>query len=255
MKKTAKLHVVGLFTALFALVFSLTAFSTNVNAAVNKAARLYVSFDGKKEVKEQDWDKHVYSIDTMLSKTSKIKSGMTVSYKIYIPKTLFKKNGDGIDFCMDLGLLTQDKKTKQYKGIGSVNKTRWISVEKNGKKISLGGCNDATGKVTNNPKYASIKTSGKYYVLTMKDTLGKVYYDYKAEKEKKINTKTAYTLVPSLVVHGYGSKFSGYIYLDEFTVKAAKTLKVTFNKKDYKDMGAWYWGGKDWTNKLKIVKP
>lgn len=253
MKENVKLHIVAVFAALFALALSLAAFTTRAEAAANKAARLYVSFDGKKEVKEEDWSKHVYSIDPMLPKTSKIKSGMTVTYKVYFPKTLLKKDGDGIDICMDLNLLTQDKKTGAYKRIGSVNKARWAFVKKEGKKVSLQVCKDATGAVIKNPSYASIKSSGKYYVVTMKDVLGKVYYDNKTGKEKTINTKTSYTIAPSLVIHGIG-KFSGYIYLDELTVKAAKTQKVTFNKKDYKDIQAIYWGGKDWTKKLKITK-
>lgn len=251
-KRIKKLHISGIIAALFFLTLSVFMSSVSVSAATNKAARLYVTFDGKEEVKDGDWDKHVYSIGLFLPKTSKVKSGMTVSYKIYIPKSLFKKDGDYVDICMDLTLAGKDK--NGYYGVGSIYKTRWVSIEKRGKKFEGRICNDVTGKMEKFSKYASLKSSGNYYVLTMKDVLGKNYYDYKARKNKKINTKTAYTLIPELVIHGNG-KFSGYIYLDEFTVKAAKTQKVTFSgAKEYTNLGASYWGSKDWTKKLKIVK-
>lgn len=246
------MYILGTAALLFWTLLFVLLPSANVSAATNKAARLSVTFDGKKEKAEGDWDKHVYSIDAWLPKTMKVKSGMTVSYKLYIPVTLLKTEGDSLDICMDLTLLT--KKKTGYQGVGSINKSRWLTLTKQGKKVVGSIYNETLDKEEKFSKYGTLKKSGKYYIITMKDVLGKYYYDYATQKDKKINTKTTYTIIQSLVIHGTG-KFSGYVYLDEYSVKASQTQKITFNStKGYKNLSALYWGGKDWTKKLKIVK-
>lgn len=253
-KKKTKLHIILAVVLMVSLLVPLAAFPVKVDAATNKAVRIKVSYDGKKQVSDSDWDKNTYSIYTQLPKTSKVKSGMTVSYKFYLPKTLLKKNGDTLLFCMDLNLFTYDKKAKEYSAVGAILKTRWCQVYLDGKKVKMNVYNETKDKIEKNTsKYASIKTQGKYYVITMKDVLGSTYFDYKTGKDKKINTKTAYTIAPEFVIHGDCSKLSGYVYLDQLTVNAVKKQTVTYNKKDYAEVNAIHYGGKDWTSKWKIV--
>ncbi|MDO5423462.1 MAG: hypothetical protein Q4F41_07025 [Eubacteriales bacterium] len=259
--KTAKSYVTLAIAALFALLLSFAVFPQDALAASNKAARLKVSFNGDIE---GDWDQNTYSIISELPKTTKVKNKMTVTYKLHVPKTLLKKSGDTVLFCMDLNLYTYNSKTDTYTGIGSINKTRWCQLRKEGKKTYLSVYNESTDKTegeveikstkTQKVKYATVKEEGKYYVITMKDVLGSTYYDYKTGKDKKINTKKTYTILPELVVHGDTSKLTGYVYLDEFTVNAVKKQTVTFNnKKSYNWVDARHYGRKKWSSKLKIV--
>lgn len=251
-KKMRKLYMLGTVGLLFLMLFFALLPSVKASAATNKAARISVAFDGKQEKKDGDWDKHVYSIDAWLPKTMKVKAGMTVTYKLYIPATLLKKAGTSLDICMDLILLSKNK--KGYTGVGSINKSRWLTLENQNGKLTASVYNETLDKPEKFSKYGTLKKSGKYYIVTMKDVLGKYYYDYKTQTDKKINTKTAYTIIQSLVIHGNG-KFSGTIYLDEYSTKASRTQKITFSStKEYNNLSALYWGGKDWTKKLKIVK-
>lgn len=258
-KKNVKSYVFSAIAALLLLCVSLALLPARANAASNKAIRLKVAFDGT----DSDWDNNTFSIDTCLKKTSKVKSGITITSKIYVPKTLLKKNGDSIGFCNDLMLLTYNSKEKYYQGVGSINKTRWFFISKDGKNLNVNVYNEKKDKTeadftvkenkAKSSKYVSVKTKGKYYVITLIDKLGNTYYDYAADKEKKLNTKKTYTLVHSLVVHGECSKLSGYIYLDELSVNAVKKQTITYDKKDYKTIGGSHFGGKNWKKNAKRV--
>lgn len=263
-KRTMRSRVLTILMAVLTLFVSVAVFpqDTVAAAAKNKAVRIKVSFNGKESTTDKIWDQNTYGISTLLKSKSKVKKNTTVSYKVVVPKTLLKKNGDVLLFCMDLNLL-EKYKDGSYRGVGSINKTRWCSIRKEGKKVYLGIYNEVKdkdegevvvkGKKVQKVGNATIKEQGKYYVITMKDTLRNTYYDYKTDKNKKINTKKSYYLMPEFVIHGDCSKLSGEIYLDEFTVNAAKKQTVTFNKKDYTEVGGRHYGGKDWYSKTKVV--
>lgn len=229
----------------------------------NKAARVKVSFNGKKSTTDAAWDQNTYGIQTALKSKGKVKKGTAVSYKILVPKSLLKTNNGDLSFCMDL-ILCDRKDGDTYYGVGMVNKTRWVGIHKEGNMAYLNVYNEVkdkeegnvafNGKGTKKVGNATISQQGKYYVITMKDTLRDTYYDFKTGKDKKLNTKKNYYLIPEFVIHGENCKANGEIFLDELTVKGAKKQTVTFNKKDYATVDARHFGGKDWNSKLKVAE-
>lgn len=226
------------------MTLSFVVFPAEADAAANKAVRLRVSFNGKSEKTEADWDRNSYQVAAANKTQGNLKSKTIVSCKVYIPKTLLKKNGDFLNFYADMNLFTYAPKNTGSEFWNKKTKTEWngsisgmhvVYVTKKGNKCSLKVYNSVKDKNEKSPKkYATIKSSGKYYVLNMKGVLENKYIDTKG-KTRKLNTKKKYILSPVMTIHGAG-KTSGYIYVDKITVKAVKSYKITFNKKDYRAM-------------------
>ncbi len=226
MKKMWKNFMVVLLAGILAIMPVTSA------EAANKAARIRVSFNGKKG--EKAIEKNMYGVSAGFKKTNTMKKNMKVSSKVYVPKSAIKKNGDQVH--LDVALTAVDFKKGGKKDLLSftVGKYTVLLCKERGKvklkKIA------GNGKVTSAGKYASFKKSGKYYVVSLKNipmnnTMSAFDEDC---SEVAMDTKKAHTLAVDVSVTGLCSKTKGYVYVDDITVKAKKTQKIKFNTKDYR---------------------
>ena len=186
------------------------------------------------------------------------KSGMKFSADVYIPVSALKKNGgqitlDGCLYLQKTNLGTDAKKDgriEDWKGLIGFAETRYnfyISLKKNG-KFELKKHEWDTDKITDAGKYLSVTKKGKYYLIRMINVpfTGK-YYKYLPKKDDysyvPMVTQKTYFLSPSVILTSDAKKaWSGNIYVDNLKVTSGtKTQKITFNKKDYKDLYVSNW--------------
>lgn len=209
---------------------------TQVQAAANKALQIKVSFNGKRD-SDKAYDQNNYVVTTGYKGTTKLKSGMTFSAKVYVPVAALKKDGDTVHIDNFINLNKKVKKEYQY--VGSVNSNYTVMLMKAGKKIKLARWNISKEKEEKIGNYATYEKSGKYYVITLKNVPLKNKYIDVNGKSKKLDTSSTFMLSQGVSVVGTCSKVSGYVYLDNLQIKGtAKTIsKITFNSKDY-----------EWTN-------
>lgn len=236
----ARVLVLTLLIGIFAAVPSAEA-----SAATNKALRTKVAFDGQKE-SDEAWENNSYTLTAAYKNTTKLKKNMKASETVYVPVAALKKNGDTVH--MDTFVAVSNAKSGEW--VGDVRSNYTVMLIKEGKKVRLGLWNIAKSKEEKIGKYATVKKSGKYYVVTIKNLplMNKMYVA--EEQIKAINTKTKYDTALSVNVTGTCSKTSGYVYADDLKLQAAKTQTITFDKKDYKWLAGWH---KDKELKVKVV--
>ena len=242
-----------IFTGLL-LLFLTAATSVPVFAASKKAVQVKCSFNALVEDQTVDeWDKNTYAVQALLSGTHKLVKPLTYSARVIIPKTLLKPNGDNIGVIMDLNLFkSQGKKEPSYEGMTSGR--YWFFVECREGKASLSVYDQVKEKNPETTKYASVRESGGNYVLTIKNApFQETYFDVEG---KQFSPKTKYTLAPTVVINGNFEKdTSGYIYVDEFSVKVKDTHKITFEKKNYEKLAVYcFYKNKKQKTKLVSVK-
>ena len=218
------------------LLFLTAAMSLPVFAASNKAARMNMSFNARTEHgSEEEWDKNTYALGVVLKQESKLVNTQKYSARIIIPGDLLGPNRDSIGIGMSLTFL-KNEKNGQQSIVGNIVDRHWFFVENWNGKVTVQVSDHDTGKNLKNAKYASVKKSGKNYVLTIKNAPLQTTFSGAQGENQKINTKTKYVLVPEIVVTGnFGEKASGHVDVDELSVKAKKTLTVTFDKKNYEN--------------------
>ena len=205
--------------------------------AANKAARLKVTYFPEKGENDPDeeWSKNAYQFEvTMKAKTVLAKQNYE-SAKILVPKSMFKKSGDAIQFMLNMSACT--KKNGEYVTRFYCQSGLWFEFTIAGKRKELHLYDEFSDKMRDASKYASVKEKGKYYVLTFKNIpVCRRIFDAKLNDNdpKWKPTSAKYYLTPVLFYHcNFSYKGSGYVCLDQVSVKAKKTRAVTFNKVDY----------------------
>ena len=252
-RKISTFNAVLFLTAVLSVLFM----SGTVFAA-DKAARLKVSYfrqSGKEEVVDEEWSKNAYQFEVTMKSTSALNKQNYESAKILVPKSMFKKDGDAISFMLNMS--EKKKKKGEYVTRFYCQSCLWFDLQKEGKQVNL-GVYDELGKIRKASKYASVKTKGKYYVLTFKNipVCRQIYDSESKETTSKLKlTSTKYYLTPVLFYYcNFNQKGSGYVYLDEVSVKAKKTRTVTFEKVNYPRLVAFNIHYRK-NLKVKLVKP
>ncbi len=220
------------FLKLMAVVMVFTAFATipatETNAAANKALKITASFGGDTRT-ETGRNKNTYIVDALYTKKQvKLKTNMTAQATVYIPKSLL--SGMNCRFYLAPQVSMYDNMLKY---VGTVyDKTSYIMVLNNGynvKAYSLG----SNGKYDLNKatSYAKVTTSGKYYKVTLKVPMDKVYY--KSGKKSSIKTNKAYNVAVGVEIFGAETAGKGTIYVDDLKVNSKPSISINFSKKDY----------------------
>ena len=205
--------------------------------AANKGVRFKATYLQRSESDEDEqWDYRTYRIGTLMSSGTKLKSTLTYSGILYLPKSMFK-NGGYIGICLGTELYNNDN--GEYNSYGGVDFRDWLTFGKEAgeKNISFTRTDEVTGKTQSGSKYASAKEVGNYYQITFKNLRSKsVYTKYGVTNEDNlpiVTTKVFYPMV-YLNIHGdFPKTVSGNIYLDKLQIKGAKTITATFDKNDY----------------------
>ncbi len=187
------------------------------------------------------------------TKTGKLKKNMSISCTIYVPVSALKKNNEFILLDPSLVLCTKKNGQLQYTGRIVGKYGLQLQYDAHQRKVVL--WKHAQDVVTGVGKYGSFTRKGNYYVVKMKNIpLMNKYFTDNPDNMKKINTKKAYYLLSNLRVFRMGkSEWTGTFYIDNLQLKSTSTQKVTFNKKDYADIGAFNFG-KDGNMKVKVKK-
>ena len=210
--------------------------------ASDKAARLKVSYfpqSGKEDVAEEEWNRNSYQFEVTMKTKTALKKQNYISAKILVPKSIFKIDGETVSFKLNMSAMTKEKGkyvTRYY-----CESYYWFSLQVFGKKTKLLLIDELTGKEMSAKKYVSVKKKGKYYVLTFKNIpVCRLIYDQKLNQELEYSdprwkpSSEKFFLTPVLFYSfNFGTKGTGYVYLDEVSAKAKKTRKVTFNKVNY----------------------
>ena len=214
-------------------VFCISAFcGTAVFAAVNKAVRVKVTLP---ETSEKNIDDQSVFFGGTLNKKCKATKNMKLSCTVYIPVNALKK-GDFFVIDPMVGLNTPSK----Y--LGTVFGKYRVQVEMNNKgtfNIWKQTDEGVAGKLGS--KYASVKKQGNFYVVTIKK-IPLCSWAFNGTPDNKVKMYTAKSLYLSAYARVYrnsSKKWTGYLYMDNITLYAQKTLKMTFDKKDYKDVFAY----------------
>ena len=200
--------------------------------AANKAVRgnlKTIAFDP-----ENDDPNHIFFGATQKSKGKATKT-MKLSCEVYLPVSALKSDGDHFIIDPMVGLWDD----KGYYGT-IYGKYRVCLQLQNKKPVLLKETDKGIGAKLSS-KVATVKKSGKYYVITIKKIpLCNWAFDMTPDKKIKIVTNKNVYLDTYVRVCLRGKKaWNGYVYVDNLTLYAKKTQKMTFNKKDYKDLIAY----------------
>ena len=186
------------------------------------------------------------------------KSTMKISGKVYIPLTAFTKKNDEIAISPQLNLSNYPFKEGQDNYAGVVYSKYDVILKYTGSEIILykqtGSPSDQ--KRTSIGSYASVKKSGDYYIVTLKNLpLTGDCFDANDEMTT-IKTNKKFILNSGFTVFSTTSKeWKGTVMVDNIQLKTASmTQKITFDKKDYQGfyVSNWASGGDTKASVAKI---
>jgi len=238
MKKAQPVFIAGLLALVLVFTGILTQPAEVKAASSNKVLKVTnLSFSNKKEASRF----RGAEIRATQLKTDKLtKSTMKLSGKVYIPVKAFTKKSDEIMISPEL-VLTNSKDTDvgviyckydvilKYTGSG-VELYKQNGNYDNPKRSAIGSC-------------ATVKKSGNYYLVTLKN-LPLTGDCLDAEDNLvSINTKKNYVLNPGFTIFSTTAKaWKGTVMVDDIQLKTASlTQKITFDKADYKGIFAKNW--------------
>ncbi len=240
MKKTkVTIHTARLlvFALLIGLLIPFGAL--DAQAAANKALSMKVSFNGKTssdEVTDDDWNNNSYMMYAAYKKNVKVQKGMKASQTIYFPASVLKKDGDCINFSIFLNIDNTNGKV-----VGCLWGADAFTICRENGKVKLKRFNTIKGKEQKVGNLATLKKSGQYYVVSIKNLTfqSKIWPDSgKPVKVAKYNKKC--NVAQAVSFTGLCRKTnSAVVYLDNLSLKSDSTYKISFDKKDYKDVWGW----------------
>lgn len=143
---------------------------------------------------------------------------------------------------------------------GDINGQYTVMLRKNGKKIELAKWNETKQKEEKIGKLATYKKSGKYYVVTIKNMTYQSKMWNSKGKQVKVSSlagKSKYYMAQCVNITGLCAKSKNVnLYVDNLTLNGNTTQKVTFDKKDYRDVLGWYCkgNGKGWKVSVSAIK-
>ena len=234
------------FLLLLCVLSSCFVLTSLVFAASNKAVRVKTTFPAIKG--DSDDSQHVMFGGVQKTKCKATKS-MKLSCTLYIPEAAFGKD-TFFSFDPMVGLET----TKKYYGT-IFGKYRVHLQSENGKMVFRKETDDGLGAKLS-AKTASIKKKNGFYVIALKNLpLCSWAFDWTPDKKIKINTSKNFKLLTYIRVFRHsGKKWSGAVYADNLTLRAGKTLKMTFDKKDYSSVFAYKFVEEKVTASVAVVK-
>lgn len=228
----------------FLILITLLLMTTPVFAAKNKSGCFSMSFYKQLYSDEEgwtqtEWDNNAYDFDVILKEKMKLKKTMYMSAKIYVPQSYFKKNLDEIGFHLDGFAFSRNGDNP--KGEYAFSSKYWIFIRLTNGKVTIRRYNELTDKEEKIGSMGTLKKSGKYYVVTMKNVPYKptAYSIPKSRDNVKYNTSKKYYLIPQIMIwNNVARKGTTDIYIDEVFVTGSKKLGTTFDKKNYEDVMA-----------------
>lgn len=228
-------------TLIFVLAFLVTIgmsallFADNSYAASkSKALKAGVSFTGISQQKLWDGSlspeqvnietiANMYSFGVVSKAKTKFTTKMKVSATLYIPKKVMNKSGCEFDIvpviaCNDFYVQGKYVVILNNRS-GKVNVTMY----------------DGNRKPVKAKKYTKVKKTKKFYKVKIKNLPMDSFGRLPGSGEKtSIPAKTKYKPNFTFSISGFGKNSCGFMYIDDIQLKATKTIKIDFSKKNYK---------------------
>lgn len=218
------------------LLLSVPTFAANKAAGLRVKFRpIDVNFVGARELLEQI---NTYSISATLPKKTKVTKSTTYSGRFLVSADFLAEDGALISWSVNLGL---GKKAGQFNVIGDIQPMMYYNVANREGELHTyyNVVGDPEGH--DGSKVISVKDLGGYYEITFKSMKSKTVWNNWVDglDDQRIDTKTKYYATPTIYFTGFlPGTTTGRIYLDEIKVKTGTSQKVTFDKKDYKELWA-----------------
>ncbi len=206
--------------------------ATPALAASNKAVRIKTTFpvnDG-----ENDDGQNVLFGAYQKTKCKATKK-MKLSCTVYIPVSAMKNKDDFFSIDPMVGL----EIGKKYYGT-IFGKYRVHFQIENGKPVLYKETdNGLEGKLS--ASRGTVKKKKGFYVVTLKKLpLCSWAFSWTPDNKIKINTKKKFNLATYIrILRHSDKKWTGSVFVDNLAINASKTLKMTFDKKDYKGVFAY----------------
>ena len=192
-------------------------------------------------------------------KKDKLKAkGMKFSADVYVPVKALQEAGDlftvgGYLYLQKTNVGNKSKKDgprENWKGLLGLLESKYdffVTLKKNG-KLQLRKRNLDTDKVSKAGKYIRVERKGDYYLVHLKNVpfTGKYYKLIPKARQYEylpMVTNKKYFLSPSVIFTSVAkTDWGGNIYVDNLKVTSGtRTQKITFDKKDYRDLYVSNW--------------
>ncbi len=224
-----KKRIIRSFVLTILAVLAVLSFGNVPAEAANKALQVPLSF--KKESAANAYDYNTVSVSCRMDKQTKLKTNTYISGKIYVPASIFQVEGD----ILFIGACLELETPETY--AGGLEYAYWIALQETGGKPFLRKLDKELNDLEGVSKIASVKKSGKYFVITLKKVpTAKTGFDALLNKEttvkKLIAKKQKYTILPTFTIHGdFCLKVpKTNFYFDDVKVTTTTTQKQTFSK-------------------------
>ena len=228
-------------------ILALSLMSTTPALAANKAVRVKTTFPAN----EGDNDDSQHVLFGAVQKTKcKATKKMKLSCTVYIPVSAMKDKDDFFSIDPMVGL----EIGKKYYGT-IFGKYRVHLQLKNGKPVLYKETdNGLAGKLS--ASRGTVKKKKGFYVITLKKLpLCSWAFSWTPENRIKINTKKKFNLSTYIrILRHSDRKWTGAVFVDNLKIYASKTLKMTFNKKDYKGVFAYKFVEEEVKATVAVVK-
>lgn len=171
---------------------------------------------------------------------------MKTTQTLYLPVSLFKEKGDEV--CLSTYL---DIKTTKGKEIGKLWGVEAYTVRKGNKNVELFK-NGTDGK---EKKIKTVKKSGSYYKVTINNQSYQDIIWSDAGKGTKVGKYNKNSVVSQgFYMTGLCTKNKNVkVFVDDLSLKSDATYKITFDKKDYRNIWGWYCKGSGKKCKASVV--
>ena len=225
MKKTSTVILATLFLALFAgsTVFAASSMAMRGNITLEKTPN---------KSYENSWAN--YNMGVCINGKTRLTRNMKMDGTIYIEKKLLSK-GNVIGVGCNLNLQNLNKQDSWAGNVESMDNFTLINDDGRIVVLRNHGYNKDFWKAAPVGSMLKVTETGKYYVVKLNKVPLNAFYKDKDDKKTEFDSKnTTVEANFSLYVGDDGNtilkKVSGYVYLDDVTVYAEKTLKCDFEK-------------------------
>lgn len=214
-----------LITGVMAIVLALVCLGDPlpVNAAENKALQLPVKFSGKDWRTDTDLSSNSSTTTEFYGFPLALEEGASysVSYKLYVPKGVFSKDGSSLSVDVHPNFATEES---GWETVGDLYALAWIDLTKKGSKINATYNDNGTTVAVDG---VSVKSWGDYYQISINkfplrglcDTESWELIPVESVVNGETRVKAQFT--------GVNTKVTSFILLDDITFYSGSTAVGT----------------------------
>lgn len=201
--------------------------SAPVTASTEQALQVPVSFSGA-GWEDEFWNTSTAEIITGINDDSyPFSDSFSLSYQLYIPKTVLEPEGSALITSASLDLMEAND---EWTWIGWVGSDMGITLMRWEDTYNVTYWDEAAQEDKDASSYASTEVSGDYIILTVKNLPLSSIYHGENDVTAEIDTSKSGRLNANVSIQGVGNKIDTSIYLDNLSVASGADTLAT---KDY----------------------